>query len=156
LVLFPIAARAEAPHPLRFVPKEANLVIRVEKPRVLAETVTGLDLVRQAQSLPFAREPLQSPVVQRLLHLINYAEKELGAKWPELLARLAGNGLTLASKAGGDNAPLLLIADGTDEALSEKFLKVALDLIEQELARQEAKEKVDKKTYRGVDAYRIG
>src|SRR5947209_19057984 len=90
LALFPILANADGvPHPLRFAPKEANLVVRVEHPRVLVETVTGLDLVRQAQTLPFVREQLQSTTVQRFLQLVAFAEKELGAKWPELLDRLA-------------------------------------------------------------------
>jgi hypothetical protein len=156
LALVPIAARAEPPHPLRFVPQEANLVVRVEHPRLVVETVTGLDLVRQTQSLPFVREQLQAPGFERFLQLLAYAEKELGAKWPELLDRLAGNGLTLATKAGGNNAPVVLVLDGTDEALAEKFLMLAVNLFEQELARQESKEKVEKATYRGIDGYKIG
>src|SRR5262249_20287779 len=115
-----------------------------------------LDLVREAQTLPFVREALQSSPVQRALQLIAFAEKELGAKWPELLDRLAGNGLTLAGKAGGDNAPILLVIDGSDEALAEKFVKLVVNLFEEELARQESKEKVEKATYRGVDGYKLG
>src|SRR5262245_55207724 len=157
VALLPLAAHAEGINrPLRFVPKEANLVVRIEKPRALVASVTGLDLVQQARTLPFVREQLQSSTVQRFPQLLAFAEKELGAKWPELLDRLAGNGLTLAAKAGGDNAPLLLVIDGTDEALAEKVLKLAVKLFEEELARQESKEKVEKKTYRDVDAYKIG
>jgi hypothetical protein len=156
LALTPILARAEAPQPFRFIPKEANLVLRVEKPRALIESLTGLDLVQQARTLPFARETLQSATIQRLLQLVAFAEKDLGTAWPELLDRLGANGITIASKIDGDKSPILLVIDGKDEALAEKFLNLALNLVEQELARQESKEKIEKTTHRGIDAYKFG
>ncbi|MFL5342249.1 MAG: DUF3352 domain-containing protein [Gemmataceae bacterium] len=155
-LVFALAARGETPQPLRFVPEQANLVVRVEKPRQLVETVLNLPAVKEALQLPFAREQLDSPTVQRFLQLLAYSEKDLGVAWPEILDKLAGHGLTLATRAGGNNDPVLIIADGTDPEFTRKFLQLAISMIEQELAREESKEKVEKKTYRGIDGYKIG
>lgn len=157
IALVPTVAVADATKSLRFVPPQANLVIRIEKPRELLEMATQLDAVKQAQTLPFIREQMQSPIVQRVFQLIEYYEKDLGAKWPELVTRLAGNGITLAVKAGdGDSGPVLLIIEGTDAALTEKFLKLAYSVLEQEFARQEAKEVVKAGNYRGIDGFKAG
>src|SRR5262245_25497490 len=156
LLLIPIGAKAETPHPLRFIPGEANLVLRVEKPRLLVEAITRHQVAREAQQLPFVREQLESPVFQRFLQLVKYYEQDLGMKWPELLEKLGGNGLTLAAKVPGDNAAVVLCIDGTDEDLAKRFVNLAVSVFEQELARQESKEKIEKGNYRGIDGYKFG
>ncbi len=156
LMFVPVAARAESPNPFRFIPAEANLILRVENPRILVEAITQHELVREAQQLPFAREAMESPAFQRFLQLVRYYEKDLGLKWPELLDKLGGNGLTLAVKTPGDNAPLILCVDGVDEELTKRFVDLAVRITEQELARQESKEKVEKKTYRGIEGFKLG
>jgi hypothetical protein len=157
LLLLPASMlRGAEPHPLRLVPEQANLVVRVENPRLLAETITGIDLVRQLQQLPFVRGQLESPVFQRFLQLVAHFEKSLGSKWPDLLDKLAGRGLTLAVKAGDDNAPVLLVIDGTDAALSARFVDLGITLLEQELARQESRDKVERPEYRGISGFKVG
>jgi Protein of unknown function (DUF3352) len=151
------AARAEAPpDPLRLVPDQADVVIKVEKPRQLAESVTANDLLKQLQTLDPVKELLDSTIYRRFYQLVTYFEKELGAKWPELLDRLAGGGVVLAAKAGPNPAPSLLVIQGRDPELVQKFAKLALEVIEQELARQEAKDRPEKDTYRGVETVRVG
>src|SRR5260370_564237 len=147
---------AEPPNPLRFVPDQANLVLRIEKPRQLIETALNLEAVKEAQRLPFVREQLASPAVQRFVQLLAYYEKDLGVAWPEILDKLAGGGITLAGKVGGDNDPVLLIAEGTNPAFTNRFLHLAISGIEQELARDESKEKVAKGNYRGIEGFKIG
>src|SRR5262249_30986125 len=101
-VLVPVTGRGESPHPLRYIPAEANLILRVEKPRVLMETITRHQVVREALQLPFVREQLEAPLLQRFFQLVKYYEQDLGLKWPELLEKLAGNGITVAAKLPGD------------------------------------------------------
>jgi hypothetical protein len=156
LLLIPLTARAELPHPLRYIPGEANLILRVEKPRLLIETLTQDQVVREAMQLPFVREQLESPVFQRFLQLVKYYEQDLGMKWPELLDKLGGNGVTLAAKVSGDNSLVVLCVDGTDEDLADRFVNLAVSVFEQELARQESKEKIEKGNYRGIDGFKIG
>src|SRR5262245_7965612 len=99
-LLLAATGRADDKSPLRLIPQEANLVVRIEHPRQLVEGVLQLDAVQQARQLPFVREQLESPLFQRFLQLVAYYEKDLGQPWPELLDKLAGGGVTLATKAG--------------------------------------------------------
>jgi hypothetical protein len=155
LALCAVSPGAE-PQPLHCVPQEANLVVRIENPRLLVDSITEMDMVRQLQQLPFVRERLQSQDFQRFLQLVSYYEHELGVKWPEFLDRVAGRGITLASKAGDDNAPVLFVIEGRDEALTHRFMDLAVSLFEQELARQESKEKLERPEYRGIKGVKIG
>src|SRR5262249_41558236 len=150
------AARADSPDPLALVPEQANLVLRIEKPRLLVETALNHDLLREMRQLPFVREQLQSRQVQRFLQLVKYYEDDLGVKWPEILDKLAGGGITIATKGGEDNAPALLIAHGSDPEFTKKFYQLAITAIEQEAAREEAKIKPEKGAYRGIDGVKFG
>lgn len=157
IALFAATAAAEAPAtPLRLVPDSADLLIQVNNPRRLVDTVYGLDAVAKLQQFPSVKELLDSTLYRRYYQFLAYFEKELGAKYPELLDRLAGGGVVLASKFGSDPAPALLVVQGKDEKLLRKFVDVALDVADQELARQEIKERPIKETYQGVETIRFG
>jgi hypothetical protein len=157
LPLFMTAAvRADSPNPLSLVPDKANLVVRIEKPRLLVESVVHHELFAELKQLPFVREQLQSQGVQRFLQLIQYYEDDLGVKWPEMLDKLAGHGITLATSAGDDNAPVLIIIHGTDPEFTKKFYQMAVTAIEREIAREDAKAKPEKVNYRGIDGIKVG
>ena len=147
---------AEPPHPFRLIPEQANLIVHVEQPRKLVETLTQIPAVQEAQKLPFVRDRLETPAFQRFLNLVAYYERDLGMPWPDLLDKLAGGGITVAVKAGDDNSPLLLVVHGVDEDLSKRFLKLAVTVLEQELAREESKDQLKKGTYKGVDGWAVG
>jgi hypothetical protein len=72
-----------------------------------------------------------------------------------LLDRLAGGGAVLATKFG-DKAPALLVVQGKDEKLMKKFVAAALDVLDQELARQEVKERPTKGKYETVETIHFG
>ena len=74
----------------------------------------------------------------------------------ELLDRLAGGGAVLAAKFDGNPAPALLVVQGKDEKLMQKFAETALDVLEQELARQDVKARPEKTTYAGVETVHFG
>ncbi|HLW65137.1 MAG TPA: DUF3352 domain-containing protein, partial [Gemmataceae bacterium] len=156
LLLFIIAGRAEEKSPLRLIPQEANLVIRIEKPRQLVEGVLQLEAVQQARQLPFVREQMESPLFQRFLQLVGYYETDLGRPWPELLDKLAGGGITVATRVPEENAPALLVVQGTDEELARKFVKLVLSVIEQEQVRTESKERMETIRYQGVEVHKNG
>src|SRR5262249_21018608 len=85
-----------------------------------------------------------------------YFEKELGGRWPALPDRLAGGGAVLAVKLGPNPPPALLVIQGKDPALTQKFAQLGLQVIDQELARQDARDRPEKGTYRGVETAHIG
>ena len=78
----------EIPDPLRLVPRQADVVLRIE-PRQLADAVRSLPALMQLSQFPAVRDALSSTNSQRFAKLIGYYEKELGAPWPELLDQLA-------------------------------------------------------------------
>jgi hypothetical protein len=157
LILFAAVARAESPpDPLRLVPEQADIFIEVQQPRQLVEAGTSTDLFKTLLALPPVREYYDSTSARRAYQLLAYFEKELGAKWPELLDKVAGGGIVAATKIG-DNQPALLVIQGTDADLVSKFYRTTLDVIAQELARQGLpKEAIKKGSYKDIPTVNVG
>jgi hypothetical protein len=153
-VLF--ATTAVRADPLDFVPARAQLVLKVENPRKLVEAVTSLDAVQEARGLAAFKSAYDTTAARRFYQVLGYVERELGAKWPELLEQLGGDGVVLASTLGDDNAPALLVLQGTDEKQVARGFELIFKVIEEELARQGAKEKPERTEYKGHPAARVG
>jgi hypothetical protein len=148
---FALPAQAETRSPLHLVHEGAEVLIEVPNPAHVLELVSKIELLRQLDIFPPYRELRQSTPLRRGEQLVAYLEKQLGASRGELLDRLAGGGIFAASKFGGPQpAPALLIVQGRDEKLLTRFFDLALDMIDQELARQEGKERVVRGDYHGV------
>jgi hypothetical protein len=150
-------ARADGPpDPLRLIPKQADLVLKIDSPRKLADAVASVEPLRQLAQFAAVRELLDSTNNRRFRQLIDYYEKELGATWPELLDRVAGAGVALGVKfETGPDAPALLVIQGRDAALTKKAFELVLAVVEQELARQEVREKPVRETYQGIETIRF-
>lgn len=151
------SARAEAPpDPLRLVPEQADVMVRIDSPRQLVETYTTLDLLRQLYKFDAFQEYIDSTNFRRFNQLVAHFEKQLGAKWPEVLDKAAGGGVVVASKIGPQPAPALLIVQSKDEAALRKLVEVTLEVIEQELTRLDAKVKPEKGKYRDLETIKVG
>jgi hypothetical protein len=156
-LLGPTAHAADAPpSPLRLLPEQADLVVQVSQPRRLVESLVKLDLLKQLQSFSIVREQLDSTNARKVRQLLAYFERELGDKWPDLLDKLAGGGVALSATYGAQPVPALLVIQGKDEELTAKFVKLALTVVEKELARQESKDKPVTGKYEGVETVQIG
>src|SRR6266849_4791816 len=151
-----VRAESPPPSPLRLIPDVADVVIEVKNPRQLVEAIVTLDAVKGFMGLEAVQEFYDSTTSRRFYQLLAYFEKELGAKWPELLDKLGGGGAALGVKIGPDPAPALFVLQGKDEALLRKFFKLALEIGESELARNESKEKPEKGEYRKIETVHIG
>src|SRR5262245_42150090 len=151
------ASRAESPpDPLRLVPNEADLFLKIERPRKLVETGLNLDAFKQLRQLEAVQEVYDSTNFRRLYQLVGYYEKELGMSWPEILDKVAGGGIVVSAKFGPDPAPVLAVIQGTDEEFFKRFLKLSLEIIEQELARQGAKQELVRGKYHEFETFAIG
>jgi len=149
-------ARA-ADDPLRLVPRQADFTLRVDSPRKLVEAVLATEPVRELGQFAVVREALQTTNVRRAARLLTYYEKELGAPWPELLDRLAGVGVVLAGKFDRTNqAPVLLVVQGSDADLWKRALDLLLRVIEEEQVRQDSKDRPRKDRYRGLETIHVG
>src|SRR5262249_52380802 len=127
VVLALISAARAADDPLRLVPRQADLALRVDSPRKLVEAVLATDAVRELGQFAAVREAFQTTGARRVANLIAYYEKDLGAPWPELLGRLAGGGVVLTTKfERGGQAPALLVVQGTDEELLKRAMRLVL------------------------------
>jgi hypothetical protein len=138
------------------MPPSAQLVLASDNPRKLAEAVTGLEALQKAQKLPQYRGIYDSAAVQRAFRLLAMFEKELGAKWPELLDQLAGDGVALGLRFGNDPAPVILVLQGKDHEQVQAATDLVLKTVEDELARQGAKGAVKRYELRGCPAVKIG
>lgn len=117
------------------MPKDATVVLKVEKPRALVEAVRSLDAYREYEALPQVKDALESTTARRFFQFLALAEEKLGEKWPALLDSVAGGGVAVGAVAGGENAPALLVVQGTDETKSSAAYKLMVDLIAAEFAR---------------------
>jgi len=146
-----LAQAAETPDPLRFVPASARLVLKIEAPRALAETVTGLAAVKDAYPLPPVRAALDSTTARRLFQMLAYLERQLGAKWPELLEQVAGGGIALSAQIGDEQGPSLLVLQGTDEKKVAQAFDLLVRLVSDELTRQGAPNEPKRGTHGGTE-----
>jgi hypothetical protein len=144
-------AHGESKDPLRFLPEKTDVVLKVEKPRALVESILKHDLAKDAQQLQIVRDFLDGADARRVFQLIAHFEKELGAPWPELLDKLAGGGIAGGLKIGSEKAPVALVLQGTDEKTVTRFFDLAQSLFEEETVRQGSKEGLARKKYAGVE-----
>jgi hypothetical protein len=144
------------PSPLRLLPADVDLVVTVPDPRRLAETATGLEVLGKLEQFSAYRELLNSTRFRHFRQFLAYYEKEMGAKWPQLLAEVAGGGLAVGLKVGKDPQPALLVIQGRDRKRVAQFARLAVQLLEQELARQDEKVTVTRANVLGVETVRVG
>ena len=156
ILLAPTLTRADSPKdPLRFVPREAEWVVKIERPRALVEAVEKHEIVQEALKIGGVRELYDSTNYRRLYQLIAYFEKEFGKDKYELLDALTGGGVVVAAKFDKP-AGAMLVIQSKDEKLLRQFAQFVLDLTEKELARQESKEALQRKTYEGIETMQLG
>jgi hypothetical protein len=154
-VLAGSSLRADNPaDPLRLVPAQAEIVFKIENPRKSVETIYHLDAVQDLLKIDIIRELYNSTNARRGYQLLAYFEKQLGRERFELLDQLAGGGIVIAGKF--TNPPgVLAVLQSRDEELLKKFVAMGLEVIDQELVRQESKERPKKSSHHGVETIQI-
>jgi hypothetical protein len=149
------SAVAESPDPLRLIPDQADLCIKLEQPRVLFDFVRNNDLLKQLQGIEGVREFYGSTNFMRFTQLLAFFEKELGANYRDIFDRLTGGGIAYGVEFGAD-PPQLLVIQGTDEQTVRRFVETAVRVAEEELARREAKERIERSKYRNIEVMHVG
>jgi Protein of unknown function (DUF3352) len=153
----PARIHAETPTSvLSLIPAEADLLFEIRSPRKIHDLLQQWEALKELQKFPNAREFLTSTQARRFFQLLAYYEKELGASYPDLVDRLTSGGVAVGVKFGPNPAPLLLAIQGKDEKLTAEISKIALKVLEEELQRQESKERPQTTTYQNVKVVNVG
>ena len=156
-LLAPLAARAaDSSDPLRLVPASADLVVKVEHPRAIADLAVKLAGTPEFAGFRGYRDYFESTNYRLFRQLVGHFERELGSDWPDLVDELAGGGVVLSLKFEKVPAPLLVVVQGRDAKLMEKFFHKLLEVGNQELARAGVQGGYLKEAYRDVETYRYG
>jgi hypothetical protein len=156
--LAPLAAKAAEPSdPLRLVPPSANFVVKIERPRAIADLAVKLAGRPELEGFRGYRDYLESTNYRLFRQLVGHFEREFGNDWANLLDELAGDGIVVAVKIEKNPpAPTLVIVQGHDPKLMEKFYHKAIGVVEQELARQGIHDAYAMETYRGIEILHRG
>ncbi|HEY2787762.1 MAG TPA: hypothetical protein VGJ05_22585 [Fimbriiglobus sp.] len=149
--LLPAAPAVAADDLLQWMPREARFVFVADRPREVIETLQSLPPLQAAKSFPQVRAVYESPGAKQFFQLLSHYEMELGAKWPELLDKLAGGGIAFGFDVLQDPAPTLLVVRGTDEAATAKALAILVHVVE-----DDGQTKVTHSTRHGAETVAIG
>ncbi|HKD36388.1 MAG TPA: hypothetical protein VKB78_06290, partial [Pirellulales bacterium] len=132
------AANAVEPlDPVRLVPAATDEIVRIDRPRAIADL--AINLVSRPELAGFRgyRDYFESTNYQLFKQLVGHFERELGNRWADLVDELAGDGVVLAIKQKKNSSgQALVVIQGRDSKLLAKFFLKAMDVAEQEQARQ--------------------
>jgi hypothetical protein len=152
-----VAKSAEPPDPLRLVPPVADIVVKIDEPRAIADLLVQLAARPELNGFRGYRDYFASTNYQLFRQLVAHFEHELGHPWPELVDSVAGGGIVLAVKIESKKkAPALVILQGKDPKLTAQFFNNLRQVVADEQARQGVVEKYASEKYRGVDTYHLG
>ncbi|HEX3315776.1 MAG TPA: hypothetical protein VHR72_12825 [Gemmataceae bacterium] len=141
--------------PLRFVPPDSTVVAKIECPPKLYDSVYKLDVVRGALETAGVKDFYDSTNYRRFQQLLAYFEKALGKDRYQLLDGLTGGGVSVVGRLEKPGSALLVV-QAKDEALLKDFAKLATELVEKELVRQESKEKLRHSVKDGIETFAVG
>jgi hypothetical protein len=157
LLLFGSHAAAGPPaSPARYIPLKPDVLLGIPNPRDVVEALLAFEPLKQLPETAPVREFYDSTNFLRFKKLVAYFEKELGSPWPELLDRLAGAGAVFALQQQSPKAAVLVVIEGREPSVVQKFFKLSADIVDQELGRQEAKVKIERATYRETPTIHVG
>ncbi|MBM3992985.1 MAG: hypothetical protein FJ303_02345 [Planctomycetes bacterium] len=153
--IIPTASAQDPRSPLRFVPKQAEAIVYVQKPRDLVDAVLKNEVFLQAQKLAGVRDLYDSTNTRQFYQLLAYLEKQLDQNRYDLLDELTSGVVVLGAKLTQPGGAVLVI-QANDEKKLRRFLDVAFDIVQKELERQESKDKLERSMRDGVEVGQVG
>lgn len=156
ILVFPAATRADAPDPLRVIPAGAEWVVKIENPRQIVRTIVAMPLFEELKKLEVFREAYETTNARRFYQLVAYFENALGHPYVELIDRLAGGGIALSAKLTEGKRHFIVAVQAKDKELLQKFVRLSFNLVEQELARLELKDRLKWRTSKDDNVLEIG
>ena len=145
----------EAKNPLRFVPGDAEFVLKIDRPRHLVEMVEKHELFQKGLKLAGIREYYDTSTFQQIYQLIGYFEKELGKSRDEIIDDLGAGGIAVGSDTFAAKR-IVIVLQSKDEKSLRRFMDVGHDVVAKELERQGLKDGIVRSKYHGYDLGKIG
>jgi hypothetical protein len=157
LFLIPIgpACAQDAKSPLRFVPGQTELVLKIDHPRLLVETVEKHELFQKGIKLAGVRDLYDTTNFQQLLQLIDYFEKKLGKGRDDIIDDLSSGGIVVCAKLSPPQHTVLVLQAKNEKVLG-RFVDEALGIATKELERLEVKDRIVRSKHHGHDFGKIG
>lgn len=143
-------ALGSAGDPLRIIPTDAEVVLKIEQPRKLLEAVLDKQLLNDLLKIEAVRDALDNTQYRRFDQLRTHFEKKLGHGYVDLIDKLGGGGVVVAARFS-ERPAVLAIVESTDAKLLRDAVELALDTLEQELARQEVRERPVRKKHGDIE-----
>jgi hypothetical protein len=148
-----VAADGTAPPARRWVPKEAVMVVEVERPKALIDLLAGPKATTLVASNPAYKAAMAGPQLQGLVQVVRYLEMQTGTDWRNGLAKLLEGGATMAVLPGGGT---VLIVDSGDAAMLEKVHNVFVEGARGEAVKQGKPDPVERREVQGVTTWNLG
>ncbi|MFL5331138.1 MAG: hypothetical protein ACJ8C4_19780 [Gemmataceae bacterium] len=152
------AAAAPAAEPsdiLRYVPRQAEFVTVVDRPRDLVQAVAGMAPLRELMTFEAVKEQFDSTNSRRFRQLVAHFEKTLDRQWPDLLDDLTGGGAALALRFDPQPPPAMLVIKAKNEDTLRRAFDLFVEVVKTELERAEKPEKIETHSYRGFTGYKF-
>jgi hypothetical protein len=149
------ARGADAPLPpaRTWVPKDAVLVVEVQRPQAVIDLLAGPKMTRLITTHPIYKQMAAGPRYQGMLQLVKYLEMQLGADWKSAASSLFQDGATMAMLPGGK---VVLILDSGDATKLEKIHDVMVQITRGEAAKKGDADPVVSRSVQGVTTWTHG
>lgn len=139
--------------PVEFVPQRAALVVAVDDPCGLLDTLESLPLDRLQDEVPAVRMAMMSPQLLAGRGGLMWAEGQLGTDYRDVLSVAAGKGLVLGFE---NEKSIVIITKSSQPERLAGLLRAAVQLASGMKVGRDAPMPEPSGSHRGIDAYKIG
>lgn len=153
VVLVSSGTAAETPTASQWMPGGALAAIEVSNAEDVLDLLLGDELLAAAAALPVWQQEEQAAGLAQFQQTVSYFEAHLGTDWKTATRKLLGGGATLAVYP---DQSVLLVIDGTDAALLERFRDFATTIAKGEAAKTGNPDRIRSSDYRGVTGWTFG
>jgi hypothetical protein len=148
-----VAHPAMADAPVEFVPPRAAMVVAIDDPVQLMETVLRLPIDRLEDAVPAVRGAMMSPQILAARGGLMWVEGQLGSNYREILTVAAGSGIAI----GVERENLLVIVTRSPQPdRLESLLRASAQLAAGMKVGRDAPAPESTGVHRGIKAYKIG
>lgn len=148
------AARAEAPHPARWIGADAALYLEVSRPSQLLDRVLDDQFQKALRAIPGYSRALQGGSFDKARAVVETIAGQLDTTWAQGLRDLTGGGVVLAIE--GSPPRMVAIVTPSDPALLTRANDTLLELAREHAVARGLPEPIKSIEYRGITGYGVG